>query len=61
MGRGTRGKRDERSLEELLGHVRTATLVDDVSHGKKTLEGNDHADEETHAGSGGCDDCERAS
>lgn len=49
------GKEDERSLEELLRHVRTATLVDDVSHGKKTLEGDDHADEESHARGGGGD------
>lgn len=49
------GKEDDRSLEELLRHVRTATLVDDVSHGKKTLEGDDHADEESHARGGGGD------
>lgn len=39
-------------LEKLLGHVRTATLVHDVSNGKNNLESDDHEDEEAHAGSG---------
>lgn len=42
-------RRINRRLEELLGHIRTAALVDDVRGGEQDLEGYDEEDEEAHA------------
>lgn len=36
--------------EELLWHIGTAALVDDVGGGEENLEGDDEEDEEAHAG-----------
>jgi hypothetical protein len=45
----------ETSLKELLGHVCTTALVDNVRDGKKDLEGNDQEDEEAHTRRRGSD------
>jgi hypothetical protein len=39
-------------LEELLGHVCAAALINDVGNGENNLEGDNHEDEEAHARSG---------
>lgn len=44
-----------RYLEELFGHIGTATLVDDVGAGEEDLERDDEEDEEAHARSRGSD------
>lgn len=45
------------ALEELLGHVGAASLVDDVRGDEHELKGDDETDEEAHAGSGSGDHC----
>lgn len=42
-------RRINRRLEELLRHIGTAALVDDVRGGEEDLEGYDEEDEEAHA------------
>ena len=55
-GLGGKGRNRTGRLKELLGHVGSATLVDDVGDHKEDLERDHQEDEEAHARAGGRND-----